>query len=182
MYEKMDRKISGQLDKGDYGKYGRELSDGSISLISVELVNKDGESLDYVQMRAGATLIIRYLVNKPIQKPIFGVGIHTTDFIYLNTEQSYGSLEIDELCPGIHEISFQIKNMPLLPGVYSFRLGIASGESGGAAFYRDNALHFQVKADSVSRAWNASADEGFFALEAEWGIASEATDSGSSAT
>ena len=170
MFEEMDSKIAAQSKQNTKPSAGRTASDGSVELIDVSLTNEMGQITNTLKMGSNATLKIRYLVHQSLMEPIFGVGIHTSDFIYLSTEQSYGHLKIDVVEPGVHELSFKMKSIPLLPGVYSFRLGIAEGKSGGALFYKDSALSFQITATGISRAWNTASDEGFFALDAEWAI------------
>ncbi len=173
MFEEMDSKIAAQAKHNSKPSAGRTASDGSVELIDISLINTDGQISTTLKMGSGATLKVRYHVRQSLEEPIFGVGIHTSDFIYLSTEQSYGHLKLDSMEPGIHELSFKMKSIPLLPGVYSFRLGIAGGKSGGAFFYKDNALNFQITATGISRAWNTAADEGFFALDAEWAISQQ---------
>lgn len=170
MFEEMDSKIAAQAKQNAKSGIGRTASDGSVELIDISLTNSDGQITNTLKMGSSATLKVRYLAHQSLVEPIFGVGIHTSDFIYLSTEQSYGHLKVDTVEPGIHELSFKMKSIPLLPGVYSFRLGIAGGKSGGAFFYKDSALNFQITATGISRAWNTAADEGFFALDSEWAI------------
>ena len=170
MFEEMDSKIAAQVKQNTKPRAGRIASDGSVELVDISLTNADGKTTNTLKMGSSATLKVHYLVHESLVEPIFGVGIHTSDFIYLSTEQSYGHLKIGVVDPGVHELSFKMKSIPLLPGVYSFRLGIAGGKSGGALFYKDNALNFQITATGISRVWNTAADEGFFALDAEWAI------------
>lgn len=170
MFEEMDSKIAAQAKQNAKSKAGRAVSDGNVELVGISLTDANGQITNTLKMGNGATLKVRYLVRHSLVEPIFGVGIHTSDFIYLTTEQSYGRLKVGVAEPGIHELSFKMKSIPLLPGVYSFRLGIAGGKSGGAFFYMDNVLNFQITANGISRAWNAASDEGFFALDAEWAV------------
>jgi len=175
MFEAMDSKIAAQAKQNAQQSAGRTASDGSVELIDISLINADDQITNTLKMGSSATLKVRYLAHESIVEPIFGIGIHTSDFIYLSTEQSFGHLEVEAIEPGVHELSFKMKSIPLLPGVYSFRLGIARGKSGGALFYKDNVLNFQITATGISRAWNTAADEGFFALDAEWAISHQAS-------
>ena len=170
MFEEMDARIASQTPQATGGGSGRTLTDGNIELSEISLLDCNGKETNQLQMRQSATVIVRYQIRERITEPIFGIGIHTTDFIYLCTEQSYGSLKNKELEPGIYELAFHINSIPLLPGVYSFRLGVADGKSGRASYYKDNALHFQVTASDVSRAWNTASNEGFFSLDADWSL------------
>ncbi len=173
MFEQMDSRIAAQTKQDAKPGAGRTASDGSVELVDISLTDANGKITKTLKMGSSATLKVRYLVRQSLVEPIFGVGIHTSDFIYLSTEQSYGHLNVGVVEPGVHELNFKMKNIPLLPGVYSFRLGIAGGKSGGALFYQDNALNFQITATGISRAWNTASDEGFFALDAEWAISHE---------
>lgn len=170
MFEEMDARIASQTPQAPCSGSGRTLTDGNIELSEITLLNSDGKETNQLKMRQSATVIVRYRIKERIAEPIFGIGIHTTDFIYLCTEQSYGSLENKQLEPGIYELAFHINSIPLLPGVYSFRLGVADGKSGRASYYKDNALHFQITASDVSRAWNTASNEGFFSLDANWSL------------
>lgn len=175
MFEEMDSKISHQIKRNLKTKARRVISEGSLELLDISLLDSNGHTTNILKMGSNATLKVRYLAHKTFMEPIFGIGIHTSDFIYLTTEQSHDCLNVNVIEPGIYELSFIIRAIPLLPGVYSFRLGVAEGKSGGALFYMDNALHFQITANGISRAWNATLDEGFFALDAEWVISRQET-------
>src|SRR5262249_49855521 len=96
------------------------------------------------------------------------IGVHTNDFIYLATEQSYGRLALDQVEPGTYDLEFEVQGLPLLPGTYSIRLGVAGGNAGSAAYYIENAMRFQVVSPELSRPWTAAPDEGFFALHGQW--------------
>jgi hypothetical protein len=170
MYEEMDAKIAAQTEHGSSSRGGGAISDGRIELLDIVLIDEHGDEVRTLRMGASATLHVRYRSHQAVESPIFGVGVHTGDFIYLTTEQSHGRLEIGTLEPGVHLLSFRMKTIPLLPGVYAIRLGIADGTSGAAVFYKDNALHFQVTATGISRAWNTTSDEGFFSLDADWAL------------
>ncbi len=173
MFEEVDSKIAAQVALNSGKTTARALSDGSIEMIDIALVDAEGRNTKALEMGSDATLKVRYKVHQRLMEPIFGIGIHTSDFIYLTTEQSFGRLNVEVIEPGIHELSFKMKAIPLLPGVYAFRLGVARGQSGGASFYKDNALHFQVTVNNVSRSWNTAPDEGFFALNAEWELSDQ---------
>ena len=60
--------------------------------------------------------------------------------------------------------------IPLLPGVYSIRVGIAFGEIASTAYSAENLCHFTVEAEhGRSRAYLG--ESGFVPLATEWHLA-----------
>jgi energy-coupling factor transporter ATP-binding protein EcfA2 len=168
-YERSDRKIQNNralLSKGA----GRFVASGEVELLNARLLDNDGHNTKTVVSGADMTFEITYKVNRHLHQPVFGVGIHTTDFIYLATIQSVGHLQHKDLAPGIYDVRCQIDRIPLLPGVYSLRIGVAVGEFLNATLYAENVLSFQVISPDVNRAWASHEKEGFVALHASWNL------------
>ena len=108
---------------------------------------------------------MHYEVTKPIREPIFGIGIHTTDFVYLATRHSDERLCTGTVGIGHHVLSFDIPSFPFMPGVYSLRAGVAEGNAARTIFYAENLYHLQViSGDAKHRTWN----EGLVFLPGEW--------------
>jgi hypothetical protein len=89
--------------------------------------------------------------------------------LYLATHESAFPLPVDLLPKGEYRVRCVFRRPPLVPGVYSLRLGMA--ESGGAkpGFYAENLLHFQVTTEDSAED-PPSNPHGFFALDGEWAV------------
>jgi len=136
---------------------------GEVDLIDVRLETKHGLLSEQVEYNGALRLNFKIRVDAPLDNVTFGFGVHTTDFLYLATNNSETDISVSELAPGTYSIVCNVARMSLLPGVYSIRFGITAGRAARTVFYGENLLQFNVsgKIPITSR-------EGFIALEASW--------------
>ncbi|NDP46989.1 MAG: ABC transporter ATP-binding protein [Sulfuriferula multivorans] len=149
---------------------GRSESGGDIELESVTMLDASGKHATSVEHLQDIEFQIKYRVKNAVPDPIFGIGIHTTDFLYLATSQSLGELKPGTLSPGIYVLSYKVRKFPFLPGVYSLRLGVALGVSFQPVYYSENVMPIHVVSGSINRAVTGHINEGFVSLEATWAI------------
>jgi lipopolysaccharide transport system ATP-binding protein len=138
-----------------------------VHVLDVAVLDARGNAGSMVTFRSDLAVRLRFRVMKELKVPTFGMGVHTTDFLYLSTYNSEQELHIERLLPGTYEMLCRIRRSPLLPGVYAVRLGITEGIAAREVFYAENLVHFQVVADAASPIAPANR-HGFFALEASW--------------
>jgi lipopolysaccharide transport system ATP-binding protein len=175
-YARSDEKIREQTHRQAASRTGSYLSSGDVELIDVKLLDESGRATDKVAYGTNVIVSVRYRVHGELSSPNFGIGIHTTDCLYLAThnsgEQPGGP---KALASGMYRIDYAIKSLPFLPGMYSLRLGIHVGDLSSPIFYAENVAQFQVEAASVTRAEASHA--GFVALNGFWNIVPEETHS-----
>jgi len=149
---------------------GRTDSSGDVEIESVEIYNINGQALSAIEYFQDVEFKVNYVVNKTLPEPIFGLGIHTTDLLYLATNQSFGQLESGTLNPGRYIVTYKIRKFPFLPGVYSLRLGIALAGTFQPVFYSEGVIPIQVVAHNINRAVVSYQNEGFIAFDGEWNL------------
>jgi ABC-type polysaccharide/polyol phosphate transport system ATPase subunit len=164
-YEASDTQIS----TGNYTSLNsansNEWATGEILLHGIEILDTGGNPISKLRHEQAVKIQLNYEVTKEIRVPIFGIGIHTTDFIYLATQHSINQLKLDYLEAGQHVLTFDISSFPFMPGVYSLRAGVAEGSGARTIFYAENLLHLQVVSDNAEdRTWN----EGLVSLSGIW--------------
>ncbi|RFC32993.1 MAG: ABC-type polysaccharide/polyol phosphate transport system, ATPase component [Candidatus Nitrotoga sp. MKT] len=160
-------------------KAGRTESSGDVEIESVSVFNMAGQPVLTVEHLEDIEFKVTYRVKKMLPEPIFGLGIHTTDFLYLATSQSLGKLVPGNLLPGIYTLSYTVRNFPFLPGVYSLRLGVALAGSFQPVFYSENVVPIQVIASHINRAVVSGQNEGFIDLDGEWSLIAHEENRGS---
>lgn len=143
-------------------------SSGILELTSVTVLDSQGKETNRLQYKGDCTIQFTFQLSEPLHNATFGFGFHTTDFLYLTTHNSEEQLHIPRLNPGIHTISSRVKNLPLLPGVYSIRFGVTSGEASGNIFYGENLKNILIEGNVPITVRN-----GFFAMDASWNLASQ---------
>ncbi|OLN28940.1 Teichoic acid export ATP-binding protein TagH [Desulfovibrio sp. DV] len=161
-FEKSDQAIYNQ---GNNGKANLKSIDG-FELLSFTLSDPEGNPTNRIRVNDPLDIRIRYHNHHPLVRPKFGIGVHTSDFLYLTTYDSRNEIELDELQPGEHEAICRIERLPFTPGVYSLRLGVSAGRVENTIFYGENLLNFHVEGEERFR--NVAGSEGFILLDATW--------------
>lgn len=161
-FEKSDQEI---YSRTTANRGGLETSNG-FELLSLDMTTPDGQSLRRVRVDDLVQIRIHYRNRTPLVRPAFGIGVHTSDFLYLTTYDSRYEIEVPELAPGEHEAVCQISHLPFTPGVYSLRLGVSEGGVEKTIFYGENLLNFRVEGEERFR--NMAGSEGLILLDAQW--------------
>jgi lipopolysaccharide transport system ATP-binding protein len=178
-YEISDKRIHETKLSAAAGS-GRTATSGNAEVESVVMFDEHGNAVNEIGYLDDVEIRVGYRVLVDLPDPIFGIGVHTTDFLYLATSQSIGSLPTETLLPGHYVLSYKIRRFPFLPGVYSLRLGVALGGSFQPVLYSENALSFQVLGKDINRAVQTGYREGFVALDGDWELSARDLDDATS--
>jgi ABC-type polysaccharide/polyol phosphate transport system ATPase subunit len=174
-YKRSDEKIKLTAAKSrTTTKWGNVMESEDLVLRDIEMLDKDRKRTETIAYKEGFTLRIRYTVTMPVKRPVFGMGVHTTDLLYLTTHHSDREVATDVLAPGEYESECVVKTCPLVPGVYAIRLGISDGVSTRIFFYGENLIYFQIT-DSPSAPILHTDRSGFFEMDAVWQTPEEVT-------
>ena len=166
-YANSDKAIQANLAAAAVGR-GRSESTDDIELIDIKILDASGRETTTFAPMADLQFRMTFRVDQPINRPVFGLGFHTTDFVYLATNQSLGEIDRDVLDPGEYCVRFSVRRLPFLPGTYSIRIGVARGDFFHALLYRENAAHILIEAPSANRAVVSNPGEGFVSVDGRW--------------
>ncbi|MDP1863194.1 MAG: ABC transporter ATP-binding protein, partial [Thiobacillus sp.] len=158
-YEQSDRIIVSH--QGSSGKYN-VVSTGEAELLDVRCTGDAGNIENEVGYDEDVNFSVRIRAHKPLVAPIFVIGIHTTDFVYISTATTPPELREITLPPGIHDLSLKVSDFPLLPGVYSIRFSLDVEDPIKNILYGENLYSFTVVSKDLQR--SAAYCEGFFQL------------------
>lgn len=164
-FQKNDEKIN-HNKKNLAASQSSILSSGEAELISVEILDSTLAPVDELHKGDDVTFRLTYKTTRAFEKPVFVLGIHTTDFIYLATCRSGEALKSKILSEGIHHIDCSIKNFPFNPGVYALRADLIVGDMYSTTFHAENINPFNVISNQFNRA--ESEGEGFVTLDTNW--------------
>jgi lipopolysaccharide transport system ATP-binding protein len=168
-YERSDEKIKLSIGQDNSKRWKNARLSDDLDVLEVELLDASGRRTDVTRYKEDMAVRIRFVARKELKSPVFLIGVHTTDFLYLTRQHSERQLKVERLASGEYEVVCRISHCPLLPGVYALLLGIGEGIGASSLFYAENLVHFQVK--SIADASLASGDrDGFFALDARWSV------------
>ena len=161
-FEKSDRDIYGAVTK----KSDDKAPPNGFRLLSLSILTPDGVPADHIKVNDPVKIRITYQNDEPLVRPRFGIGVHTSDFLYLTTYDSRHEIDMEELAPGKHEAVCTVSSMPFTPGVYSLRLGVSAGAVEKTIFYGENLFNFHVNGEERFR--NVAGTEGLILLDARW--------------
>jgi lipopolysaccharide transport system ATP-binding protein len=171
-YEYSDSKIHTQITQSAQTAKQNQVSSGEMELDGLFLQDDSGNTITTVKHLTDINVIVDFHLREPLDQLTFGIGIHTTDFLYLSTHNSERELPKINLPAGHHRIRCAIRKVPLQPGVFSLRLGVTASEVTRTVFYAENLLSFQVlPPDGLHQ--STTMRDGFFALDARWILPSE---------
>ena len=163
-YEYSDQRIVAQSGKAR----NRILaSTGEVELTGFTLVDPAGQPTSVADYRDDLAVRFSLLAHRPLKRPIFVLGVHTTDFVNISTTTSLDTFRDRILAPGKHDFTVRLQDCPLTPGAYSLRLSVDVEEPVRNIFYSDGLNPFNVRSnDELAR---SSPDmEGFFRMHAQW--------------
>jgi ABC-type polysaccharide/polyol phosphate transport system ATPase subunit len=166
-YDLMDRKVHAHIMQAAVpDSWNRVRSSGTFSLERLTLLN--AASVPVEEIAQGSTVVFEMVCTtmKRLRRPVFAVGIHTTDFIYLATARSARDVEVDEIPPGRFKLRCKITDLSLMPGTYATRVSVSEGEIPSTIFYAENLFPFRVLNVEFERSMIAA--EGLVAVRSSW--------------
>jgi hypothetical protein len=137
-------------------------------LLSIDLVDKNGSPINEVVSGHDFGINLRIGCDREFSGVIPGFGIHTTDFFYLSTHSSESNSLVFDLTAGEWVVHCSVNRLPLLPGLYQLRVGIAD-RTGSTLVYGENLCELRVTSPD-DRPMPATARDGVFLLDASWGV------------
>lgn len=164
-YSENDEKIKLQ---SAHKTSARKETTGDVDVTQVDLIDSTGNVTDNVHFGESARVRLSFDSRIPLVNPSFGIGIHTTDFLYLATENSFEIFRESTLQPGSHTLEMSIPALPFLPGAYSIRAGINSGDLNSVRFYAESLATFRVIAPG--QRIRETMKEGFVSLNPQWAL------------
>jgi ABC-type polysaccharide/polyol phosphate transport system ATPase subunit len=164
-YARSDEKIRTHASHAGYARANQH-GTGELDVLEIQMLDQHAKPSNEIEYRSDVTVVIRCRANVELRKLSFGLGVHTTDFVYLATDNTGTSMEALTMSPGIYEIRCLVREFPFLAGVYALRLGITAGDLWAPIFYAENIFVFQVISEETGRA--ESMRDGFIEWKSEW--------------
>ncbi len=167
-YQRSDEKIKQSVARqGANNQLGGDAD--QIQVLGVKLVDAEGVATDQVDYDGTTRIAIDLRIRAATDNLIVGLGVHTTDLLYLASTDTEGEFSPGTLEPGDYRMHARVQHFPFLPGVYSFRLAVSHGSPPSMAYYAENLCPVTVGfADGQSRARNG--EFGFVPLPTEWAL------------
>jgi ABC-type polysaccharide/polyol phosphate transport system ATPase subunit len=141
---------------------GADPSRAPLEIADVRLLNRKGEPAEQLTTGEPLTVEIAYVVNGPVETPMFGVAIHRNDGLYVyGTNTGNDGVRIGPLDrPGVVRLTYS--SLPLMSGTYRVTVGTFTSQYANAVpvDHHERRYSFRVVSDSH--------EQGSLRLEHEW--------------
>lgn len=134
-----------------------------VSITGVEFLDDEGKVRGVFKTGEDITARIHYFTKQPIEKPVFGVAIHTQDGINISGPNTRTS---DFTIPVIHGegyIDFTIKNAPLFTGAFNLTVALFDWNLSIPYSYQEKRYIFRIKSADTNQ-------YGVVKLETSWKV------------
>jgi ABC-type polysaccharide/polyol phosphate transport system ATPase subunit len=139
--------VIGRYHELDMGRgspgVGHRWGTGAVQITGVDLL-RGGEPAGMLRTRDTLTIRLHYRCDAPVERPVFGVAIHTDDGVHVtgpNTRTSHFPLDRLE---GSGALDYAIAQLPLLPGRYLISAAVYDEDLVTAYDHRDRLLPLVV--------------------------------------
>jgi len=134
--------------------------------VRVFICDDNGQSTETIDYMGNLNVVIDIKCVRPLINPVFSVGVHTVDMLYLTASRSDTFFIDRTIEPGRHLIKCTISSFPLTPGVYSIRMSLIDGLIQHDCFYGEKLATFTVCSESFEH--SIYRNECFLALPSYW--------------
>ena len=155
-YERLFQVPAGTREVAEAG------SESDCTIDGVKFLNGNGEEAAGFSTGDKFVAEISYHAHKPIERPMFGIAIHSSDGHFLfGPNTTFSKRTIDRI-EGPGKVLFVIDSLPLLSGIY--RVSLSTGDYTGTHIfdYKDKLYYFKVT-NPIS-----TEDYGYIQVQSDW--------------
>jgi lipopolysaccharide transport system ATP-binding protein len=146
---------------------GQRWGTGTIEITGVDLL-RGGQPATTVRTRDAVTIRLHYRCAAPVERPVFGVAIHTDDGVHVTGPNTRtGGFAVERL-EGSGAVDYRIARLPLLPGRYLVSAAVYDADLITPFDHRDRLVPLVVVEGTTPERF------GVIELAAAWGWADEA--------
>jgi ABC-type polysaccharide/polyol phosphate transport system ATPase subunit len=139
---------------------------GEVSLQRICVTDENGNPITEVRAGCDINVSITFFANEDLERPVFGVGIQTPDFVNLTGQASADRINSERIPKGAFRVQCRFLKPPFLAGLYTLRIGVGVGELMHTAFYGEDLLSFRIEPKDSSA--EQSMREGIITTNADW--------------
>lgn len=167
-HSRANEQVFSELSAHSRARKVRKAAD--FELLDFCLIDVNGAPASEIAQGGKTSVLCRFSCARPLHSAAFGIGVHTSDALYLATENSGALFSGQTIPPGVHTLRCTLDLSPLLPDTYALRLGVSAGAMGEVLFYGENLWLFRITNPEIRGAEYGK--EGYFDLRASWSLGS----------
>ena len=106
------------VDRAADGEVGSRWGSGEGRIEQIELLGRDGRAVNRLQTGEAIKIRFHYDFSEPIDKPVFGLAIHTLDGTHITGPNTRDADCVPDRLEGRGTVDFSVERLMLLPGTY----------------------------------------------------------------
>ena len=141
---------------------GSRWGSGEARIDRLELLGPDGGVTTSVRTGDPVTVRLHYTTNEPIEKPVFGMALHSVEGVELTGPNTRDAGLVPEKIDGTGVVELRIDRLLLLPGTYDLSGSVYDFTCQHPYDHRHRALRFDVELGDPRE------EHGFLSLGGSW--------------
>ena len=147
----VDAVVDGYLDAqappgaGGDGADRPSAAAGGNVVVGIELLDRRGQHTREALTGDQVTLRFHYVLDGAVERPVFGMAVHTADGIEVTTAAMSADVEVADCGPQGY-VDLRVDALPLLAGTYDVSATIGDGATGAVLDEHQRAFRFVVDA------------------------------------
>ncbi|MFC1890068.1 Wzt carbohydrate-binding domain-containing protein [Thermodesulfobacteriota bacterium] len=147
---------------GHEGEQERAGGSGAIEITRVRILDGDLQETTTFPTGSALSLEISYHASRPVEKPMFGIAIHTDDGQVITGPNTTTSKQTCEQVLGDGKVLYRMDSLPLLPGIYRVSVSACDYSGANCYDYHDRLYTFKVINTKIDELY------GFIRIPATW--------------
>ena len=152
-------------DREEVAGAGSRWGSGEARIVHIELLDEHGTHTTRVRTGDDITLRFHYSMADAIERPVFGMAIHTLDGMHVTGPNTREAGCVPESLEGSGHVDLRVPRLLLLPGTYEVSGAITDFATLHTFDYRHRAFRFDVEAGRPKESYG-----GVVSLGGEWRI------------
>ena len=146
---------------------GSRWGSGEARLVHVDLLDPSGKPVHRLKTGDAATLRLQYHFDHPIERPVFGMAIHTLDGTHVTGPNTRDVGYVPDRLDGDGVLDLHFERLTLLPGTYDVTVSLFDYACLHPFDFRHKVLRFDVDPGTPRETY------GVVTLGGQWEFASE---------
>jgi ABC-type polysaccharide/polyol phosphate transport system ATPase subunit len=142
-----------QMDREADGDIGTRWGSGEGQIVEVELLDSAGRPTTQVRAGDPASFRFHYLMSEPIERPVFGLALHTLDGTHVTGPNSRDVNCVPEKLDGEGYVDVVFDPLRLLPGTYDLTVSLYDYSLMKPYDFRHRVLRFDVERGPIHEAY-----------------------------
>ncbi len=138
------------VDRDGEHDVGMRWGSRDVRITHLELIDKDGESTDWVRLGDPATFRFHYEADIAVDKPLFTLAIHHIDGTLVTNPNTRELNQVPDRIEGAGHLDFLVPHMPLIPGLYDLSAGVLNAEGDHVFDRRHRVFRFHAATGATS--------------------------------